>query len=56
MKVIKTIFNEVLILKSKRFNDERGFFSESFVSKNFIELVKKNIVFCQDNFTFSKKM
>ena len=55
MKVIKTIFNDVFVIKSERHNDERGFFSESFVSKNFIELVKKNIVFCQDNFSYSKK-
>ena len=56
MKVIKSIFNEVLVLKSKKFNDERGSFSENFVSKSFIELVKKDIKFCQDNITYSKKM
>ena len=55
MKVIKSIFNEVLVLKSKKFNDERGSFSENFVSKSFIELVKKDIKFCQDNITYSKK-
>ena len=26
MKVIKSIFNDVLVLKSERYNDERGFF------------------------------
>ena len=44
-----------LVLQSKKYNDERGSFSESFVSKSFIEHVKKDIVFCQDNFTYSKK-
>ena len=55
MRVIKSIFNDVLVLKSKKYNDERGSFSESFVSKSFIGHVKKDIVFCQDNITYSKK-
>ena len=55
MRVIKSIFNGVLVLKSKKYNDERGSFSESFVSKSFIKHVKKDIVFCQDNITYSKK-
>ena len=55
MRLIKSIFNDVLVLQSKKYNDERGSFSESFVSKSFIEHVKKDIVFCQDNITYSKK-
>tara|TARA_Y200000002_G_C22586261_1_gene623136 strand:- start:422 stop:994 length:573 start_codon:yes stop_codon:yes gene_type:complete len=55
MKLIKTIFNEVLVLQTKRHNDERGFFSESFVSKSFAKCVRKKIIFCQDNLTYSKK-
>ena len=53
MKVIKIIFNDVFVIKSERHNDERGFFSESFVSKNFIELVKR-IFF--DNFLIQKNV
>ena len=55
MKVINTIFNEVFVLRSKRYTDDRGSFSENFVSKSFTKCVKKNIIFCQDNLTFSKK-
>ena len=41
MRVIKSIFNDVLVLQSKKYNDERGSFSESFVSKKLYRARKK---------------
>ena len=41
MKIKKTKFKDLLILKNKSFNDKRGFFKELFKEK----LIKKKISF-----------
>ncbi len=55
MKIIDTFFSTVLLMKPKIIVDKRGTFSENFNSKIFKKKVNKNIIFCQDNVTFSKK-
>jgi dTDP-4-dehydrorhamnose 3,5-epimerase len=55
MTIIPTVFKEVLLLKPEIYFDDRGSFSEHFLSKGFQEAVGKQINFCQDNLTHSKK-
>ena len=49
-----SILEGPLLLKPKVFDDERGFFFESWNSKIFNKLVKENINFVQDNHSKSK--
>tara|TARA_Y100000591_G_C21288631_1_gene430788 strand:- start:31 stop:543 length:513 start_codon:yes stop_codon:yes gene_type:complete len=49
MKIIKTKFKDLILLKSKIFKDKRGFFKE--VEKK--NILKKNFIF--DCFSYSKK-
>lgn len=53
MQIIKTKFNDVKIFKPKKFNDNRGYFTEIFNKKNIAQITKENIV--QINYSFSKK-
>ena len=46
---------DVILLEPKVFDDERGFFFESFNQKEFNHLVGKEINFVQDNHSKSKK-
>ena len=55
MKIIEIYFTEVFRLKPKVYEDERGSFSEHFVSKSLEKELGKKIQFCQDNLTYSKK-
>ncbi|MEA3295881.1 MAG: dTDP-4-dehydrorhamnose 3,5-epimerase [Patescibacteria group bacterium] len=48
MEIIKTKFSDVLILKPKIFNDDRGYYVETFQEKKFKKLIG-NINFIQDN-------
>ena len=48
MNVIKTDIEDVLIIEPKVFGDERGYFFESFSSKQFEEEICKT-TFVQDN-------
>lgn len=48
MNIIKTAIEGVVIIEPKVFNDERGYFFESYNQKNFNSLVKE-ITFVQDN-------
>ena len=43
------------IIEPQVFDDERGYFFESFNQKNFNEIVNQNINFVQDNESFSSK-
>jgi len=54
MKVIESKISEVKIIEPKIFNDERGYFYESFNQNTFNELIKKDVSFVQDNQSFSK--
>lgn len=55
MKVIKTVISDVLIFEPKVFDDERGFFFESFNHKQFEEAVGYSVNFVQDNHSKSSK-
>ncbi|RZI71985.1 MAG: dTDP-4-dehydrorhamnose 3,5-epimerase [Pseudomonas sp.] len=49
MKITKTAIPEVLVFEPRKFEDERGFFFESFNRRIFNEAVGSNIEFVQDN-------
>ena len=55
MKIIKTIFNKVCLLKPEIFSDERGFFYESYNSKSFNSSIGNNASFVQDNHSYTKR-
>jgi dTDP-4-dehydrorhamnose 3,5-epimerase len=53
--VIQTAIPEVLILEPKVFGDSRGFFFESFNTKDFADATGLNVNFVQDNHSKSAK-
>lgn len=53
MEVIKTAIEGVVIIEPKMFGDDRGYFYESFSAKEFAEKVNPDVVFVQDNQSFS---
>lgn len=55
MKVIPTPLPEVLILEPRVFEDERGFFMESWNAKTFREATGLDVQFVQDNHSRSVK-
>ncbi|WP_395141327.1 dTDP-4-dehydrorhamnose 3,5-epimerase [Schlegelella aquatica] len=55
MKIIPTEIPEVLILEPRVFEDERGFFMESFNQRLFDDAVGTHYDFVQDNHSRSKK-
>lgn len=55
MKIIKTIFNNAYLLTPDVFPDDRGFFYEAYNSKNFNALIGDNILFVQDNHSYTKR-
>lgn len=55
MKITNTKISEVKIIEPRVFEDERGFFFESFNQKVFEEAVGKAIDFVQDNHSKSSK-
>ena len=55
MKVVKKVLTDAYILKPSIFNDERGYFYESFNHKLLCSLIKKDINFIQDNQSLSSK-
>jgi dTDP-4-dehydrorhamnose 3,5-epimerase len=54
LKIIKTILEGVVIIKTIQFKDQRGWFTEGFNKKIFKFLKIKNFV--QDNISFNKKI
>lgn len=55
MEVIQTKIEGLLILKPRKFEDDRGYFFESFNQSQFDEIVGKEVRFVQDNESKSKK-
>ena len=55
MKVTDTKIPDVKIIESKVFEDERGFFFESFNYKKFEEAIGRKVSFVQDNHSKSSK-
>ena len=54
MKIIETEIQDLLIIEPTIFEDERGYFFESW-NKSFFETNNINVNFVQDNQSFSKK-
>ena len=55
MNIIETSLHNCLIIEPKIFEDERGFFYESFQERNYKKLAGIKDGFVQDNFSYSKK-
>lgn len=53
MKVIETPIKDLLVIQPQVFNDNRGFFFESFNQQKFNELTRTNTQFVQDNQAYS---
>lgn len=53
--ITSTQIPDVLIIESRIFDDDRGWFFESFNEKDFSTAVGKQVRFVQDNHSFSKK-
>ena len=54
MKVTPTRIPDVLILEPTVYNDQRGFFFESFNYQAFLSATQLNVEFVQDNHSYSK--
>ncbi len=55
MKITPLSFKDVLLIEPEVFNDERGFFFESFNQRTFNKLIGREVKFVQDNQSRSKK-
>lgn len=55
MNVIKTELNDCFLIEPTVFNDDRGFFLETFQAKRYAELIGINDPFVQDNYSHSHK-
>ncbi len=55
MKATKTSIPDVFIIEPIIYNDNRGFFFESFNQKQFNEIIGQNIQFVQDNHSHSAR-
>jgi dTDP-4-dehydrorhamnose 3,5-epimerase len=55
VSLISTTIADVMIIEPKVFGDDRGFFFESFNSRQFAELIGRNVDFVQDNHSRSAK-
>lgn len=55
MKITKTDLDRCLVIEPEIFNDERGFFYESYNLKKYEELIEIDYRFVQDNFSRSYK-
>jgi dTDP-4-dehydrorhamnose 3,5-epimerase len=55
LNIIATSIPDVLIIEPKVFGDERGFFFESFNSRQFNEVVGRDVQFVQDNHSRSAR-
>ncbi len=53
--VTPTAIPDVLIIQPKVFNDDRGYFFESFNENDFSEALGKKVTFIQDNHSLSKR-
>lgn len=55
MKIIKTIFNDAYLLTPDIYQDNRGIFYEAYNLEDFNSLIGENILFVQDNHSYTKK-
>ena len=55
MNLIKTPLEGCVVIEPRIFNDNRGYFFESFNQKKFAEITGHDLHFVQDNQSFSTK-
>ena len=55
LQVIPTAISDVLIIESKVFGDNRGWFTESFNANDFANTTGLKVQFVQDNHSFSRQ-
>lgn len=55
MEFKATKIDGVFLIKPQKFQDDRGFFSETFKESLFAEKTGANVQFVQDNFSYSKR-
>jgi len=55
MEIVKKILTDAFVLKPRVFDDDRGYFFESFNEHRFSEVIGKKYNFVQDNQSFSSK-
>ena len=55
MEIIQTVLTDALVLKPRIFEDDRGYFYESFNDKRLTEVAGKEYNFIQDNQSLSSK-
>ncbi|CAM3723117.1 dTDP-4-dehydrorhamnose 3,5-epimerase [Litorimonas haliclonae] len=55
MEFIETALKSVFLIKARRYEDKRGFFSETFKKKTFMAMTGHQGQFVQDNFSYSKR-
>lgn len=55
MKAIETNLKGCFVLEPQIFKDDRGYFFESFNSEKFNKAIENEVLFVQDNQSFSKK-
>lgn len=55
MKITKTDFDNLIVIESDYFKDDRGYFAETFRIDQLEDYLKMNINFVQDNESCSKK-
>ena len=55
MKITKTSLNDLYVLEPKVYDDERGYFFESYNSEKFKKNTGLDLEFVQDNESYSKK-
>jgi dTDP-4-dehydrorhamnose 3,5-epimerase len=53
--VTPTAISDVLVIEPKVFGDERGWFTESFNAQDFSDATGMNVLFVQDNHSFSRQ-
>ena len=55
LQVTPTAIHDVLVIEPKVFGDERGWFTESFNSQDFVAATGLDVEFVQDNHSFSRQ-
>jgi dTDP-4-dehydrorhamnose 3,5-epimerase len=55
MEIVKKVLTDAFVLKPRVFEDDRGYFFESFNERRFNEVIGKEYNFVQDNQSFSSK-
>lgn len=55
LKIASTAIAEIMVVEPRVFSDNRGWFTESFNSRDFLEATGLEVEFVQDNHSFSKK-